>query len=614
VSPLALFICSQGCLLFWEAVHFCFLTHFPQVRKLFRDFEGNFSTKRKMVSFGDTLLAAVQGVVRVLLVVFTGAVIQTKGILPASLRLGLSQLVFRLFLPCLLFTSIVKALSISSLASLAGVFAFAVGAHFTGAAVGWASHALFVRVAPSRFHSPVLQAPLFAACVALGNHGYLPLSLLPTVLGLLPFGNQRDAEEDSADAVAITAMYIMCLNLLSWTFIHGLIRRQKRDTLGLLGLQVAREAPKAPSPAQGLLPSAMAFVRKVLNPPLIACLCGVIIGLAAPLKAVLFAEIDENASCEDDVPVAPLGPTLTGALLSLADCTVPIVLLQLGATMTDMYTSSRQQKAVASCAGVADTAQGPSAVKPQGQGAHDNTDTRDEVAGIHCAGIETDLPAVLSGSQVATPPSAGVQVAPTAVPAAYDTGPAAQAADGALEACSDEPLQEQDGSAAAQVPLPGGGSSALLDAAPPASNEQGGSSDNLHALDRSGNDKQDGHFVRSSPPAALAVDVSLATVSWPLLASVLAARLVVMPALGTALVYALVQAGVLPSDDPVLVFVVMMQFTPPPAMNLALIGELEEFAQAALGQVLFVGHVTAAISMTAWISLQLAIVNSIIQT
>jgi hypothetical protein len=87
-----------------------------------------------------------------------------------------------------------------------------------------------------------------------------------------------------------------------------------------------------------------------------------------------------------------------------------------------------------------------------------------------------------------------------------------------------------------------------------------------------------------------------------------------MPALGMGVVYALVQGGVLPRDQPVLLFVVMLQFSPPPAMNLALIGELENFAQAALGQVLFVGHVAAAVTMTVWISLQLALVETMAET
>ena len=559
-----------------------------------------------MVSFGDTLLAAVQGVVRVLLVVVTGAVIQTKQILPAPLRLGLSQLVFRLFLPCLLFTSVAQALSISKLASLVGVFAFAVGAHFTGAAVGWAASMLFERLAPAKYHSPVFQAPLFAACVALGNHGYLPLSLLPTVLGLLPFGSQRDADDDSAEAVAITAMYIMCLNVLSWTFIHGLIKRQKRNTMCALGLQVAMEPPKPP---QALAPpslaaAALACLRRLLNPPLIACISGVIIGLAAPLKAIIFAEIDEDAPCEEDEPSGPLQPTLTGALLSLADCTVPIVLLQLGATMTDMYTASRSRQSALSGAtprSEAQAADGGTAPAPALDQAQAGTEPAPQ-------------PAALDQAQAGTEPAP--QPAAEASPPAVDNIPMDDGANSTV-AEGNVAVACGEGEDTIHAPMPGSESSAVL----PTTAGAADAPDSGHGVLQVDSPGSSGECLGpadsvepASSAAASPVDVSLATVSWPLLATVLAARLVVMPALGTALVYGLVQAGVLPSDDPVLVFVVMMQFTPPPAMNLALIAELETFAQAAVGQVLFVGHITAAVSMTAWISLQLAIVNSIIDT
>ena len=72
--------------------------------------------------------------------------------------------------------------------------------------------------------------------------------------------------------------------------------------------------------------------------------------------------------------------------------------------------------------------------------------------------------------------------------------------------------------------------------------------------------------------------------------------------------------GVLPSDDPVLVFAFMMQFSPPPSLTLVLICELESFAQTAVAEVLLVGYATAAVSMTGWISLHLAIVHAIIKS
>ena len=72
------------------------------------------------MEFGNTLLAAVQGIARVLLVVLTGALVQARtGMFGAGLK-GLTQLLFRLLLPCLLFVSVSRAISVSFLATLVG--------------------------------------------------------------------------------------------------------------------------------------------------------------------------------------------------------------------------------------------------------------------------------------------------------------------------------------------------------------------------------------------------------------------------------------------------------------------------------------------------------------
>ena len=72
------------------------------------------------MSFARTLSAAVQGVVGLLLVVLTGFVFQRTVKLFDSRLGGLSQLIFKLLLPCLLFASVSEAMSVDAIATLAG--------------------------------------------------------------------------------------------------------------------------------------------------------------------------------------------------------------------------------------------------------------------------------------------------------------------------------------------------------------------------------------------------------------------------------------------------------------------------------------------------------------
>lgn len=72
------------------------------------------------MAFAQTLLAAVQGIVRVLLVILTGGVIQHQTGMFGETLSGLTQLIFRLLLPCLLFASVSEAISVEALATLGG--------------------------------------------------------------------------------------------------------------------------------------------------------------------------------------------------------------------------------------------------------------------------------------------------------------------------------------------------------------------------------------------------------------------------------------------------------------------------------------------------------------
>lgn len=71
------------------------------------------------MSLGLTISAAVQGTSNFLLVVLAGFVLQKLARLFDKHLSGLSKLVFQVLLPCLLFVSVSKAMSVDALTTLA---------------------------------------------------------------------------------------------------------------------------------------------------------------------------------------------------------------------------------------------------------------------------------------------------------------------------------------------------------------------------------------------------------------------------------------------------------------------------------------------------------------
>jgi len=536
-----------------------------------------------MANHYEIMLVALQAVVRLALVILAGAALQANDWLPGTVRHALSRLVFTVFLPSLVSANIAMSLSLSRLVVLAGLVVFATAAHFLGAAVGWAAYAAFKLIAPSRYGSPVLQSPLFTACAALGNPGYLALSLVPTVLGMDPFGGQRDAGRDSTVAVAYIAMYVMALNMLSETFVNGLVEKQKHCTQGALNVRVAQvnvAHQHRPVPC----------LRIVLRPPVIACICGTIFGLVAPLKSVLFSEpVDDG----DGQSLAPLEATLVGALESFANCTGTVLLLSLGASMTDIYRRqyrSRRQPGVAAGASCCRCSGGAS--KPPGS---------------------LKPPCAVEGADHAKPEPTSRRVITgfPAVCANFGVTESAIAHDSAdhREVLSTQRSRHRKADLGSSEEQGKGGHVVHISQADhmPQGHQQRHISSSALAAGSSPTSS-------SSCNSETAADCGTITASSPLLTCLVATKLVLLPALGTALVSALVYAKLLPLNDPVLVFVMMIQFALPPAMNLEQLGKQHNFAQAVLGQVVFLGHVTAVFSLFMWVTVQLTVVQHLVHT
>lgn len=88
-----------------------------------------------------------------------------------------------------------------------------------------------------------------------------------------------------------------------------------------------------------------------------------------------------------------------------------------------------------------------------------------------------------------------------------------------------------------------------------------------------------------------------------------AARLVVMPLVGLTAVTAGARAGILDASDRTLLFVLLLQASTPPAMNIQLICEVLGSGTRPMGRVLAVSYAASAITLTVWISAYLLLIG-----
>ena len=387
------------------------------------------------------------------------------------------------------------------------------------------------------------------------NQGYTGLSIIPAVLLLKPFGDDRDTEEDTTLAVSVISMYLMVLNLDSWTAVHWMVRKQKAATYAahphlkpVHVLEVTPDPPASDAEDEGVCASLQrlwAGVSRIITPPIAGCLAGIVLGLIPPIKALLHAEGEDE--------VAPLEPTVTSAIQSLGDTVVPIVLLQLGATMHDLaYGKPGVDEATATKGG--DTTPAPKAAVGTGDGDGGDAPKEDEGA-VGAEEGEVAVAAEEGEVEVAVGGAAGERAS---TGEEGEEPPAAAAAHEAV--VSSTQLTET------------GVSSAPLDTAAPAPERM------PHGL----------------------------------LALVLVLKLVLMPLAGLGIVSLLMSVGAIDTDStsPVLPFLFMFQWAPPTALNLLILAEMEDFAVMELSTVVFATTLASAVSMTVWITVGITVVNS----
>lgn len=545
------------------------------------------------------LLTAVQAVSQVLILAGAGAWLELKGEMGKTRRGGLSNLAYRVLLPCLMFGNVTESISAEALARLFCVPLYAL----IYIAIGWILGEIVGRrvcKADDEF-----GRTHFVLTTALGNHGYIPLILVPSVIyqGSLhePGTNLASAVKDG---VAYISLFILVVNIITWSVATTALKRagqQQRaaeakaaasksadactlpsvPTVTVLPeLQAAAAAPAA-SPGAAVAPpkseseaaaeawqkwlsrhgvpgavarpvgSAVAFVTAVVTPPVFASFSGACIGMIPPLKALLFVK---KAAAIEEEAVAPFSAAFEAPAGTCSNASTAFTMLHnaTGWFLCDVAT--------AAC----------------------------------CTQLQALAPPVLlaAASSAASAPLVVAPLGPTIATAVQSLGsavtPVVAVTLGSNIVDDGNPNRPPLSMAAAWAGLKGRVRGLL----------SGQQFQELEAPAATGGEVAAAAPVVAKPPA----------IRRPVLGCIIFIRLVAMPAIGIMCVAAGCSAGIIQLER-TLVFVLLVQASTPPAMNLQLIADRMGSGGRAMSRVIAASYITSALSLTVWISIFLTAIK-----
>ncbi|CAM9240918.1 unnamed protein product [Ectocarpus sp. 12 AP-2014] len=231
-----------------------------------------------------------------------GVVAAKKGILTPVNVAALSKIVYGIFLPSLLMVNVAKTCVSQSVASLLPIPAFAGIQIALGLAISGVAMRL-LRIDPDTEAGREAKV-----CMAFQNSGILPLIFLNAMF--------RGSPELLSRGVAYASFYLMGWSPTFWTIGNNILTghlhqdggggggggggKEKSAAEGDVAavpkarLSLSKRVANLPSKVKSSAQSPA--VRRVLSPPIVACMMGLVIGLSPPLRWLLMRE------------GAPLGP------------------------------------------------------------------------------------------------------------------------------------------------------------------------------------------------------------------------------------------------------------------------------------------------------------------
>ena len=207
-----------------------------------------------------------------------------------------------------------------------------------GVILAYLAHALFrpcLREGPSQAG---FSEHLVAAGASLSNQGYLALTVVPAVMTIQPFGQDRSVVEDIAMSVTVISAFAISLNVVSWTFLPWLLQahaQAERLAVDAGSRPCAAQAPRAGTAGW------LVYWRQALwqaAPPIVGVLAALALGSIPHVKAALHPEVSPGvAGMVDGTAKDPLlANTVSSLLYSFSGSVGPIVLVLLGGSMADM--------------------------------------------------------------------------------------------------------------------------------------------------------------------------------------------------------------------------------------------------------------------------------------
>eukprot|EP00752_Nemacystus_decipiens_P012493 g11065.t1 len=219
-----------------------------------------------------------------------GVVAAKKGVLTPVNVAALSKIVYGIFLPALLMVNVAKTIVSQPVASLLPIPVFAAIQIAVGLAVSRAAMRL-LNIDPNTEMGRETRV-----CASFQNSGILPLIFVNAMF--------RGSPELLTRGVAYVSFYLMGWSPTFWTIGNNILTGHLDEPQGENEKQIVG-APKAKlslSERAASIPSKVKSIaggptaRKILSPPIVACLAGLVIGLSPPLRWLLMRK------------GAPLGP------------------------------------------------------------------------------------------------------------------------------------------------------------------------------------------------------------------------------------------------------------------------------------------------------------------
>ena len=235
-----------------------------------------------------TLSTTCLAVVKLFLISLGGCLLVRLGLFSREAVTDLARLILYLPLPALVFITIFRRFNPTLILEAAVIPLSAILLTVLAGGLAWVGAFLS--------HVPPEHRSTYFAVLLFGNSGYIPI---PLVMSILP-------EEKGEEAVALISLFILLFTPMLWSIGVYLVAHRKSPGIS------TKEGSK-----QSL------YLRKMISPPLIGIVSGILCAVISPVKEFLHSG----------------GKFLVESLSLLGQATVPLVMILLGTIMATISVS-----------------------------------------------------------------------------------------------------------------------------------------------------------------------------------------------------------------------------------------------------------------------------------